>query len=351
MKSKKKFIIPIGILAIVLVLAVILKVTGVLSGIPQGVPVTLSSVEVTDVRETITVKGTVTGETRAELAGAIGYQVKELLVKEGDTVTKDQVLARLVSGTQPQQGSASLTESARLEYAAAQTLYKEGAISRADYLKAKGAYENALLMSGNITLKSPFDGTVTRVSQDEGTYISGTSPFIVVEDLSSLKMEVKINEYSISKVKVGQRVIITSEVLGDRELSGVVERISLSGEQKDMTSQERVVPVMILIHKEDSGLLSGVTAKAELLLAEAKNVVSVPIESIIEDPVTKETFVFTFKDGIVSKIPVTTGVEGDFGIELKGTELITGDQVVLNPPDTLEDQAQAFDINKLRKEK
>lgn len=351
MKKKKKFIIPIGILAIVLVLAIVLKVTGVLSGIPQGVPVTLGTVEVTDVKETIVVKGTVTGETRAELSGAPGYQVKELLVREGDMVKKDQVLARLVSGTQPQQGSASLTESARLEYIAAQTLYAEGAISRADYLKAKGAYENALLMSGNITLKSPFEGTVTRVSQDEGTYIAGTNPLIVVEDLSSLKMEVKINEYSISKVKVGQRVIITSEVLGDRKLSGVVERISLSGEQKDMTTSERVVPVMIMIDKEDSGLLSGVTAKAELLLAEANNVVSVPIDSVMEDPVTKEAFVFVFKDGIVSKTPVTLGVEGDFSIEVKGTKLVSGDQVVLNAPDTLEDQGQAFDLNKLRKEK
>jgi multidrug resistance efflux pump len=73
----------------------------------------------------------------------------------------------------------------------------------------------------------------------------------VVEDLQNLKMNVKISEYDISKIQVGQKVTITAEVLGDDSVQGIVSRISPTGEQKDTTSTEMVIPVQIDVNKEN----------------------------------------------------------------------------------------------------
>lgn len=346
-KKKKKFVIPISIIGLVLIVALVLSQYDNLLGLPQGTPVSTGTVEVMDVREKISVRGTVEGEKSAELTAVGGYQILEIRVEEGDLVEENQVLLRLDPGASNTGSSQGTTEAARVEYVAAQKLYREGAISHADYLRAKGAYESALSLSANTVMKSPFEGTVTRVNGVEGGLTETGVPVVTVEDLSRLKMKVSISEYDIRRIKVGQPVEISAEILGDQTLMGEITHISPTGERKDPASTEMVIPVTISIDKEDSVLISGVTAKGDVIIQEVEQVTAVPVDAILEDPATGETFVFVLRDGFLAKIPVKLGVEGDFNIQVVTDELNQGDVVVLSPTMELEEGTAAYDMAEL----
>jgi RND family efflux transporter MFP subunit len=346
-KKKKKFVIPISIIGLVLIVALVLSQYDNLLGLPQGTPVSTGTVEVMDVREKISVRGTVEGEKSAELTAVGGYQILEIRVEEGDLVEENQVLLRLDPGASNTGSSQGTTEAARVEYMAAQKLYQEGAISHADYLRAKGAYESALSLSANTVMKSPFEGTVTRVNGVEGGLTETGVPVVTVEDLSRLKMKVSISEYDIRRIKVGQPVEISAEILGEQTLMGEITHISPTGERKDPASTEMVIPVTISIDKEDSVLISGVTAKGDVIIQEVEQVTAVPVDAILEDPATGETFVFVLRDGFLAKIPVKLGVEGDFNIQVVTDELNQGDVVVLSPTMELEEGTAAYDMAEL----
>ncbi len=342
-KIKKRYMIPIIIIVVVAILAIVLSRFPGLTGKPQGISVTTSTVEMMDVRSEIAIKGTVTGEKSAKLSAMGGYEIIDLLVNEGDAVAKNQLLARLKLDSGNLGAGQSTIEAARLEYNAAKVLYEEGAISRADYLRAKGAYETAISSTPTTRITSPFSGTVTRVNGVKGGFTETGVPIVIVEDLSNLKMEVSISEYDIGRIKLNQRVIITSEVIDNQELEGKVIKISPTGEPKDISGKEMVVPITISIDRGTSNLISGVTAKAQIIIAEAKGVLTVPVEAVIEDPATGEYYIFILADKQLKKTKVDLGVEGNFNVEIKNSELEVGSLVVLSPTLDMKDGTLAFD--------
>lgn len=339
-RKKKRIIIAA---AIVLVLAFIIVIPRVISGgSAPALAVTTGTVEKMDIEEAVSIKGTIQGSQKADVATSYNYKIVSILVDEGDLVRKDQVLAVLDSEELQDDYKKALTalEESKFNYESSKSLYEEGAISKEEYLKAKSLYEtdqltvDSLNIADKVNIKSPITGTVTRVNVNIGRYANDTEdaePMFVVEDLQNLKMDVKISEYDISKIQVGQKVTITAEVLGDDSVEGTVSRISPTGEQKDATSKEMVIPVQIDVNKGNTKLIAGVTAKANIEIEKHADVLAVPIDAILEDPNTGDSFVIILKDNKIKKVPVELGLEGDFNVEISSGKLSVGDKVVLNP--------------------
>ncbi len=340
-RKKKKFII-IGIVIAFILIGVVF-VPRLLPHEAPPLSVTTSLVATKDVEQIVSIKGTIEGSQKADVATSLNYEIVSILVEEGDQVKKDQVLAVLDAEDLQddyEKTSKTLAQS-KFAYESAKSLYDEGAISKEDYIKAETQYQtdkitlDAYNITDKVNIKSPIAGTVTRVNVNIGRYANDTEnsePMFVVEDLENLKMNVKISEYDISKIKIGQQVTISAEVLGKETVTGVVSRISPTGEQKDNTSKEMVIPVQIDVSKGSSGLIAGVTAKADIEIEKHLQVMAIPIDGILEDPSTGETAVFVVKeDSTIQKIPVTLGLEGDFDIEVINEELHQGDAIVLNP--------------------
>lgn len=353
-KSRKKKMI----LAAVILIAAAAVAVKVFTGGEEAIPPTpTGSVGRTDIQQIVSIKGTVEGKDRAEVSSALDREIVSISVKEGDTVSRGQLLATLkekddaVDRTQKydiQQAENNL-ESAKFDYDANQKLYEEGAISYSEMEKSRTAYENAKSalasartdrsVSEDLRITSPIDGVVTRVNAKVGFTAnqmqSGTALF-VIEDLSSLKMEVKASEYDISKIKLGQSVSITAEVLGSAPATGVVSHIAPTGEQKE-SGKEMVIPVEIDITPVE-GLFAGVTAKADILVAEAKDALCVPLEAVLSDQETGEDYVFVVdKKNKLKKQVIETGLEGDFYVEVVSGGLKEGDTIVLTPDETMAD--------------
>lgn len=352
-KFKKKWVIvPVVIFAVIAVVCAFTQNLG--STKPTGYPVTEGTAETGILQETVSIKGNVEGSEKAEIQSTQTAEVKAIYVEEGDKVSKGQLLAVLDSGDLNEQYSKaklSANESKR-KADDAKVLYEQGALPENDYLDAKAAHEADILNLGTfdfekVNITSPIAGTVTRVNVTVGSNSNNTTDnksMFIIEDLQNLQLNVKASEYDISKIKVGQTVTITAEVLGEESATGTVARIAPSGEEKQ-GSNEMVIPVEIDIDNKDGRLIAGVSAKAEILIERKENVMTVPVDAVLEDVNENTSYVYLIKDNKLKKVKVDIGIEGDFTVEIASKEVKSGDKVVLAPTFELTDGMEVMISN------
>lgn len=374
-KGKKKWIF----LGILLLFVLFILKNMLFPGKAMGMLVNTESLSKADIQEKLSLSGPVSGTQSQHVTSALHAKVKEILVKEGDKVTEGQLIAKLdtkdveealeAAKTQVDLAKANkedATKNAKAEYAKVQTAYnnalldfqrkssllESGDISQSEYEQAESALKDAKaslgsfkVSGGNVQvsesydlqiksaeeglrkaqsavdsaeIKAPISGTITRVNVEAGQFADNLldgKPMFTVENLDQLELSISVSEYSIGKLSLGQKAIITADVLGDEKLEGEVSSISPTGEQKNGNTAERVIPIKIKIDGDKKGLLSGITAKADIVLSEAKNVFVVPLSAVItgEDGSSQMAFV---EDGKIHIVPVKTGVESDVSVEV-----------------------------------
>lgn len=331
------------------------------------------------VQNRLTMNGPVSGTDSADVVSNLHAEVLELKVKEGDKVEKDQVLAivdsddllkevemaqnaydlavaaRTEKQREAQNGYAKAAQDCQTALAALQrttVLVEGGSEPLVNLENAQNAYADALrqLSSfhlvngrpaadesyelqiknaafelekkrealGNAQVKSPISGTVTRVNTKVGQFADkpeNEQPMFIIENLERLELEIKVSEYSIGKVKVGQPVTIHADILNGETVDGVVASISPTGEEKGGGSSERVIPTIVEISDKDSGLIAGITARAEILLEEADNVLTAPSSALLQKE-DGSLCVQKVEDGVIHEVAVAAGVEGDILVEL-----------------------------------
>lgn len=168
---------------------------------------------------------------------------------------------------------------------------------------------------------APFDGTVVDIGVKENDqlsafdYSSKTAVYLV--DTRTVKLEGVVDEVDIYKVKVGQDVIITVDALPGVELKGKVTFISPLGNQ---TTGVVEFPVKISLEPTETELKGGLTATADIIIDEHKDVLMVPNRAIKGsvgnywvDVVIDEKKVTT------EKRPVAIGIQNE-----QFTEIISG---------------------------
>ena len=183
--------------------------------------------------------------------------------------------------------------------------------------KAKFDYEKAKEQLDNTVLKAPIDGTVVRVNTKVGRFadkMENDAPLFVIENLDNLELEIKVSEYSIGKVEVGQEAEITADILNGEPVYGKVASISPTGEEKGGGSSERVIPTKIQITDNNTKLIAGITARASIILEESEDALTVPVSAVFEKD--GNNYIQEITDGTVYWIPVDIGVEGDVDMEI-----------------------------------
>lgn len=189
-------------------------------------------------------------------------------------------------------------------------------------------------------IKSPIDGTITRVNIKRGRFADETDndkPMFVVENINALQMKVLVSEYDIARIQVGQSVKISADILQGEEVTGEVTRISPTGELKEGSSTERVIPTFINVTGDTKGLIAGINAKADILIQNSENVLTIPMECLREKPDGTEEVLRVTSENKLEVIPVETGVQNDIEIEVISDKLQDGDNIVMMPsPDMIE---------------
>jgi HlyD family secretion protein len=184
------------------------------------------------------------------------------------------------------------------------------------------------------TITAPIDGLVLSRPVEIGDAVSsilvmGSAATLVMTlgDTSEVYVKGKVDESDIGKVYLGQPARIKVESFKDKTFTGKVTKISPMGAEKDNVT---TFEVRVSITNPGGELKAAMTANAEIILEEHKNVLQIPEGSLIYDK-DKKAFVEIpdpkAKDG-KKKIPVEVGISNGAKAEvLKG--LKESDQVVL----------------------
>jgi HlyD family secretion protein len=123
-----------------------------------------------------------------------------------------------------------------------------------------------------------------------------------------------VDEVDVARVAVGQPVTITLDALPRALLQGRVEKIAPVA-----TNNQGVVSYIVRLTLDppaDAPLRGGMTATAEIVVAEARDVVLVPNWAIRRDRDTGQTFVGVLRDGRVEDVPVILGLRTDLSSEV-----------------------------------
>jgi HlyD family secretion protein len=183
-------------------------------------------------------------------------------------------------------------------------------------------------------IESPIDGVVLSRDVEMGDAVSsilvlGSSATLVMTlgDTSSVYVKGKVDESDIGKVYLGQPARIKVESFKDKTFNGVVTKISPMGVEKDNVT---TFEVRVSINNPGGELKAEMTANAEVILEEHKNVLQIPEGAIIYDKDKKASVEVpdsSGKDG-KRKVAVNIGISNGAKTELL-SGLKEGDQVVL----------------------
>src|SRR5438128_2513644 len=223
------------------------------------------------------------------------------------------------------------------------------------------------------TQYSPLTGVVadipTRVGEFAVSQLSST-PLMTIADMSTINVEVNIDETEIASVDVGQEAKVKVDALGEKEIKGVVTQknplaIAKSDTQGGLSNRVNVQEAKefkVTLELKDLGddvrgkLRPGMSATATVTTKTKNNVIAVPLQAIVEKappapspgpslatsaptpvgekPKEQKGVYILGKDNKVKFVEVTTGITGESDIEITsglsaGSEVITGPSRVL----------------------
>jgi multidrug efflux pump subunit AcrA (membrane-fusion protein) len=143
-------------------------------------------------------------------------------------------------------------------------------------------------------------------SANSGSSSSSSSGFVVLVNASDMQVVVPLSESDITKVKVGQPATVTVNALPDEKLAArVVSSALLSTTNSGVVSYD----VTLNLEQSASGLRPGMTASAQIVVAQAENAVNVT-SSAISGRGAAQT-VTVLRSGKPLRVPVVTGLVGD----------------------------------------
>lgn len=256
---------------------------------------TQAEVIISDVKEIIDTTGEISALNRVEIKPSISGRVDSLLVNEGDTVKKGQVLAYLSS------------------------------TDRVAILDAVRANEKEKLSDWENTYKptpviSPMNGKIILRNVVEGQTIAVSDVLFALAD--ELIVLASVDETDIGKVKVGQKAVIRLDAYKDTDVEGSVFQILEEGQN---VSNVITYYVKIRPYNTPKFFKSLMTANIDITVTEKKNVMVIPWDGVNETEDGK-SYVLTGDNQKQTKKEIVTGiVDGD------KTEVVSG----LNPGDTI----------------
>ncbi|MUP44495.1 efflux RND transporter periplasmic adaptor subunit [Gramella sp. BOM4] len=418
--NKKKLFIILGIVVVLIVLLVIGKKAGWFGSSENVKEVEIAEIEPINITETVSATGKIQPEVEVKLSSEVSGEIIELPVVEGQAVEKGDLLVRInpdIYQSSVERARASYQNSranyaqtqanlkqAEADYNRNKTLFEKGVISKAEwdgivsnYEMAQANKESAYFSMqsaaatvteaqdnlGRTNIYAPMTGTISKLDAELGERVVGTqqmagTEILRVADLANMEVEVDVNENDIVKVSVGDSTIVEVDAYLGKEFKGIVTEISNTADNELTTDQVTNFKVKVRILKESyedlmegkpenySPFRPGMTATVDIITNKRKDVIGVPISSIViktDTSSTKKSFVkkpigedeerfecVFVKDGNKAKLRVVeTGIQDDSNIEIK-RGLEAGETVITGPYNTVTKSLDSGDEIEVKQE-
>ncbi|MCL9981021.1 MAG: efflux RND transporter periplasmic adaptor subunit [Bacteroidia bacterium] len=406
MKKKKILWIAIAVVAVIVIASAIFK------GGKEITEVSTEKVSKRTITELVSVTGKIQPEQEVKISPDVSGEITEMLVQEGDSVVKGQLLLRInpeiyestlsqlkanldnsraaLAGAEAQELRAKTAlETSKITFDRQKKLFESQVISAQEWENAQLQFEqakteavvsskNKLASSFNVrslearldegrktlgrtSIYAPASGIVTQMNSEKGERVVGTAQMAGTEimrisNLSSMEVQVNINENDIVRVHLGDSADIRVDAYPDRVFKGVVSEIANSAKfntAQNVSEQVTNYTVKIRISRASyadliskgikSPLLPGMTASADIKTNTRSQVVSVPISALTtrnpqsfkngSSPVTDSktsTWVFKYENGKAKAVKIEVGIQDiDYFEVLSG--LKDGEEIIVEP--------------------
>ena len=215
-------------------------------------------------------EGTFTAKTETtlsvELSGNKSLEIEKLLLHEGSYVEKNSDLFQVTAKTAEEY----LKE------------FKDAVESADDNLEnAENKLSNTQDNVDDYTITAPISGTVITKNVKVGDKISksssGTTTMAVIYDLSTMTLEMSVDELDVANVKVGQSVEVTADAVEGETFTGTVTNVSL---QSSYSNGVTNYPVTVTL--DDTGnLLPGMNVDAKIILDSSEDALVIPASALM----------------------------------------------------------------------
>lgn len=201
-----------------------------------------------------------------EISGNKSLEIENLLIHEGSYVEKNSELFQVTTKTAEEY----LKE------------FKDAVESADDNLEnAENKLSNTQDSVDDYTITAPISGTVITKNAKVGDKISksssGTTTMAVIYDLSTMTLEMSVDELDVSSIKVGQSVEITADAVEGETFTGTVTNVSL---QSSYSNGVTNYPVTVTL--DDTGsLLPGMNVDAKIILDSSENALVIPASALM----------------------------------------------------------------------
>lgn len=135
--------------------------------------------------------------------------------------------------------------------------------------------ENLYKSLKDCTIYANADGVISELNVSAGGYISANQTAAVITDYTKLKIIIKIDEYDVGKVNVGDKLDIYINAL-DKNIDGVIESISSKAETSGGVSYFSAD----VSFEADENIRAGMTAEVKLVSRKSNDAVSIPVEAL-----------------------------------------------------------------------
>ncbi|MBN1886244.1 MAG: efflux RND transporter periplasmic adaptor subunit [Candidatus Krumholzibacteriota bacterium] len=369
---KKRILIFAAIAVVIAVLVIVnLRARG-----GRAVSVQTEVVSRRDISMVISASGSIRPKRQVDVSARSMGKVTRVAVEEGDVVRRGQFLLQIdpiqlesIVGQLEASLSAARAEERRSWAQVQQAksdLDRSGPLSERGYLTeqevetTRTAYEVAVaahqatkhqieqyeanLKSARhnldeVTIEAEMDGIVTRLNVEEGeTAIMGTTNIpgtvlLTIADLSTIEAEVEVDETEVVHINLGDRAEITLDAFPDTTYAGEVTEIGNSPILSASTAGQQGVDFKVVITVIDSivSVRPGLSADAEITVAEKDSALTIPIQSLT---------VRRRKD--IEALADSTGVDAEE--EIEGVFVVTGGRARFRPIDVGISSQQHFEV-------
>jgi len=255
----------------------------------------------------------------AQVAGV----VMEVSVEEGDTVTEGAPLCRiddrdyvaaLEQATAGRDAATSALGLAEVQFERIARLRRDGTVGQAEYdaaeaavsqaraaaRQAEAAISGAKLALGRPVVRAPMAGFVSKRPAAVGALLSPGGRVARIVDTRKVRVNVGIPERDVLAVGGLKIVELTLAAVPGRRFTGV--RVYLGVEPEDGS---RTYRMQLAVDNADGALRPGMFAKARIVRGKPRQVVMVPLFSVI--PREKDRIVFVEEGGVARRRVVETG--------------------------------------------
>tara|TARA_B110000046_G_scaffold112201_1_gene119339 strand:+ start:32153 stop:33478 length:1326 start_codon:yes stop_codon:yes gene_type:complete len=288
--NSKKWLVALGIIVVILIVAGVLKAK---SG-GKGKKVAIEKIERRTIIETVAASGKIQPETEVIISSDVSGEIIEMPIQEGDRVKAGDLLLKInpdlvesalsraeaalnttkanLAGSKARLAqSESQFQNSKASFGRNKQLHESKVISQAEFDQAKANYEVASadveaakesvrasmfnVRSSEATLKeakenlgrttiySPMNGVITKLNKEKGERVVGTAQMagteiMTVADLNVMEVAVEVNENDIVRVAINDTTEIEVDAYLDKTFKGIVTEIANSANTSGMSADQ-----------------------------------------------------------------------------------------------------------------